>query len=279
VTGCATPSAERLAPEGAPPIAPAKNVVFIHGMFMTPACWEQWLRPFEDAGFAVHTPAWPLHDAPVSAQRQRHPDATLAALTLADVLAHYRGVVDRLPEKPIVVGHSMGGLIAQLLLLEGRAAAAVAIDSAPPQGVISLRWSFLRSNWGAISPFADDHEPLAMSAEQFAYAFANAQGEEAQRALYDVYYVPESRRVGQGPDTDVAAINGAQSRPPLLLIAGQEDHIIPASLNHDNFEEYADADAVTEFRMFEGRDHSLIVSAGHEEISAFVLQWLRDNAR
>ena len=159
------------------------TVVFIHGMFMTPRCWDAWKQRFEQQGFKVLAPAWPLHDGEPAALRARHPDAALGRLTLAEVVDSYAKLIATLDEKPILIGHSMGGLVVQLLLQRGLAAAAVAIDSAPPKGVLSLKWSFLKSNWPVVSPFAKKDQPFLPSVEQFRYAFAHLLSPEAVRAI------------------------------------------------------------------------------------------------
>lgn len=258
-------------------VAPSKTVVFVHGMYMTPLCWEKWEPYFQAKGYKTLAPAWPEHDAPIEEQRKAHPNPKLGALTLDAVLAHYRTVLRGLEEKPILVGHSMGGLIVQILLAEGLGVAGIAIDSAPPKGVISLKYSFLKSNWPAISPSAKLDQPILQSQADFDYAFANCVAEPERKAAFARYAVPESRRVGKGPTTDVAKINFLGKRPPLLLLAGSADHIIPASLNRSNYEKYEQSPSITDFREFEGRCHYTIGQAGWEEVADYILDWVTKN--
>ncbi|OGO47970.1 MAG: hypothetical protein A2W37_13805 [Chloroflexi bacterium RBG_16_63_12] len=152
----------------------SKTIVFIHGMYMTPLCWEQWIGHFQARGYKCLAPAWPGRDKPVATLRKDHPDLQLGQLTFRAVLAHLANILQALDEKPILVGHSMGGLMVQLLLQRALAAAAVAIDSAPPQGVFTTRWSFLKSNWPHINPLAPQSQPIQMSFERFQYTFVNA---------------------------------------------------------------------------------------------------------
>jgi pimeloyl-ACP methyl ester carboxylesterase len=273
--GCAAPL-EMASPRTAatPRAAPSHTVVFIHGMYMTPACWDEWQKHFQDKGYRTFAPAWPEHDAPPEAQRKAHPNARLAALTLDQVVQRYADFVKTLDEPPILVGHSMGGLIVQLLLQRGLGAAGVAIDSAPPKGVISLKYSFLKSNWAVISPSARIEEPIALSFEDFQYAFVNDLPPAVQRAAYDRHVVPESRRVGKGPDTDAAKIEYARPRAPLLFVAGGEDHIIPAGLNRKNYGKYDATPSITDFREFPGRTHWTIAQDGWREVADYVLAWL-----
>ena len=186
---------------------------------------------------------------------------------------------DLLPVPVPVAERPVEELDATLLMAEELGVAGIAIDSAPPKGLISLKWSFLKSNWPVLSPTADIAVPITMSFEQFQYAFTNGMGEAEQRAAYDKYIVPESRRVGKGPTTDVAAIDFSRPRPPLLLIAGDSDHIIPASLNFSNFHLYDKTPALTEYREFAGRNHWLIADSGWQEIATYVLDWLHANGQ
>lgn len=284
MVGCAarqTPVSPVPAPlrgAGLTPGSAARTVVFIHGMFVTPRCWQAWETYFQARGYRTVAPAWPEHERPISEQRHRHPSPALAQLTLEELVRYHREVIKGLDlsedQKPILIGHSMGGLVVQLLLQEGIGAAGVAIDSAPPKGVISLRWSFLRSNWPAISPFASLDEPISMSPAAFAYAFTNTLSPAEQAAAYEEHIVPESRRVGKGPTTAAGAIDFRKPRPPLLLIAGEQDRIIPASLNRKNYERYQASPALTSFQEFPGRDHWLLASTGWQEVADYALAWL-----
>ncbi len=273
VAGCAGRAPQPRSPLEPGRIMHSKTIVFVHGMFVTPTCWKKWQEYFEARGYRTLAPAWPEHDPPASAQRARHPNPALAKLELADLVEHYRQIVRALPEKPILVGHSMGGLIVQLLLQEDLAVAGVAIDSAPPKGVISLAWSFLKSNWPAINPFASKNEPIALDEAAFHYAFTNTLDEARSRAAYAAEVVPESRRVGKGPTGAAAKIDFAHPRPPLLLVAGEKDHIIPATLNQKNFARY-EGPSVTELKTFAGRDHWIIASDGWQEVADYVRGWI-----
>lgn len=252
-----------------------KTIVFLHGMFVTPTCWRLWEEHFQARGYRTLAPAWPEHDPPASAQRARHPNPALARLTLEDLVAHHRRIIEALDDKPILVGHSMGGLLVQLLLQEGLGALGVAIDSAPPKGVITLAWSFLKSNWPAINPFASKEVPIAIDEAAFHYAFTNTLSVEASREAFEAEVVPESRRVGKGPTTAAAAIDFSRPRPPLLLVAGERDHIIPAELNRKNAERYRGPE--TDFKVFPGRDHWIIASDGWREVAELVAGWIEEH--
>ena len=254
----------------------SKTMVFIHGMYMTPLCWEGWISHFQAKGYRCTAPAWPGRDKPVDVLRKNHPDPQLGQLTLRAVIAHLTSVIRALGEKPIIVGHSMGGLIVQLLLQYDLAAAAIAIDSAPPQGVFTAKWSFLKSNWPHINPLAPQGQPVQMTFERFQYTFVNTLPLEEQRAAHEKYVVPESRRVPAESLTNVAHIDFKKPHPPLLLIAGSEDNIIPASLNKSNHAKYQGATSITDFKEFPGRTHYIIGQKNWEEVADYIAAWLND---
>jgi pimeloyl-ACP methyl ester carboxylesterase len=247
-------------------------------MFMTPTCWTEWQRRFEQQGFRTLAPAWPLHEPPAGNVRSHHPEPALGKLTLDDVVEHYAKIINKLDDKPILIGHSMGGLVVQLLLQRGLGVAGIAIDSAPPKGVISLQWSFLKSNWPVISPFVKKDQPCLLTVDQFGYAFAQKLSPTELRAVYEREVVPESRRVGNAPTTSAARIDFSGQRGPLLFIAGGDDHIIPASLNWSNYRKQRESPALTEFREFAGRTHYTLSQPGWEEVADFAISWLRANS-
>jgi pimeloyl-ACP methyl ester carboxylesterase len=252
----------------------SQTIVFIHGMYMNPLCWVGWVDYYTAKGYTCLAPAWPGRDQPVEVLRKNHPDPQLGQLTLSNVLDHYTGVIKKLDEKPIIIGHSMGALAVQLLLQKDMAAAGVAIDSAPPMGVITTKWSFLKSNWPHITPFVSQSSPIEMTFERFQYTFVNGLPLVEQRAAYDRYVVPESRRVPR--ESLTARVDFKKPHAPLLLIAGSADHIIPASLNRSNYARYEKSPSVTGFKEFPGRTHFTIGQNGWEEVAGYVLAWLND---
>lgn len=249
-----------------------KTIVLIHGMFMSPLCWESWIPYYESKGYKVIAPAWPGRDKPNDELRKAHPDAQLAKLKLGDIVEHMESLIKGLDEKPAIIGHSMGGLVVQLLLQRDVAVAGVAIDPAPPAGVLTTAWSFIKSNFPAINPFRLS-QPVMMTFEHFQYAFVNTLPLAEQRAAYDRYMVPESRGVPISSLGAAGKVDFHRPRRPLLITAGEQDHIIPPSLNRSNFEKYTGT-FITDFKMFAGRDHFLIGSRGWKEIADYALEWL-----
>jgi pimeloyl-ACP methyl ester carboxylesterase len=183
--------------------------------------------------------------------------------------------IEALGEKPIIMGHSFGGLLTQLMVQRGLASAAVAIDSVAPQGVLPFEWSFIRSTFPIVNPFIPASRPWYMSLEQFSYAFVNDLPAAEQKAVYDREVVPESRRLGRGGLTSAARIDFRRPHAPLLLIAGEKDHIMPASLNRRNFEKYRKGStSVTDFKLFMGRAHYSILSGPRwQEVADYALDW------
>lgn len=255
---------------------PSKTVVFVHGMYMTPTCWAPWTDYFADRGYRALAPAWPGRDRPVSELRAANPDPTTARLRLRDIIDALTRVVVELDEKPVLIGHSMGGLVVQLVLQQGLASAAVAVDSAPPAGVFTTQLSFLKANWGHITPFASLDSPVVMGFERFQYAFVNDLPLAVQREAFETFVVPESRHVPR--DALGAKIDFSRPHAPLLFIAGSNDHIIPAALNRSNFRRYKAAESVVDYQEFPGRTHFIIGQDNWREVADFTLEWLSRQA-
>ncbi len=239
---------------------------------MNPLCWENWIDYFQSKGYKCLAPAWPGRDKPVALLRNGHIDPLLGKLTLTDVLDHITEVIRDAGEKPVLIGHSMGALVVQLLMQKDVAAAGVAIDSAPPMGVLTAKWSFLKSNWPHITPFVSASHPIEMTFERFQYTFVNGMPLADQKAAYNRYVVPESRRVSRQSLT--ARVDFEKPHPPLLLIAGSIDHIIPASLNKTNYDRYKASNSITDFKEFPGRNHFIIGQPNWEEVASYVHSWL-----
>lgn len=248
----------------------SKTVMFVHGLYMTPLCWENWTQCFEAKGFQTLAPAYPGRDK--SVQKLQTPNASLGRLTLWDILDHLTARLKALDEKPVLVGHSMGGLIVQLLLHRGFASAAVAIDSAAPAGVFTTAFSYLRANWGHVTPFVNINSPVFMSFKRFQYAFVNGMPLDEQRSAFERYVVPESRHIPR--DSLFAKIDFRKPHAPLLLVAGGNDHIIPPGLNKTNFKKYTDRSSTTELKQFPGRNHFILGQRGWEEVADYCMDWI-----
>ena len=253
----------------------SKTVLFIHGLFLSSSSWDHWVEYFEEKGYKAITVSWPGRDKPAAQLRAQHPDPALGQRTLSEVVEHHVKVINSLDEAPIIIGHSLGGLITQLLLNRGLGVAGIVLDSAPPLGVLTTKWSFLKSNFTVLNPLNASSKPYLIPFAKFQYAFVNGQPLEAQRRAYDEQVVPESIRIARGALTPTARIDFKKQHAPLLMIAGENDHIIPASLNKTNFNRYrASSPSMTEFKEFEGRNHYLAGAEGWQEVADYTLDWI-----
>ena len=249
------------------------QIVFIHGNFVSKRCWHPWVARFEARGHPCLAIAWPGRDKPVAELKQNPEDPFLRTLTIGEVIDHHVRTIQALPEKPIIIGHSFGGLLTQLMIQRDLGAAGVAIDSVPPQGVLTFRWSFIRSLWPILNPLAGSR-PYYMPFRHFQYTFVNGAPLDEQRAAYELDVVPESRRLSRGALSRAARVDFARPHAPLLLIAGEKDHIMPASLNRTNHKKYGKSSSRTDFREFPGRTHySVIGGRGWEEVADAALEW------
>jgi alpha-beta hydrolase superfamily lysophospholipase len=246
-------------------------------MFMTSLCWENWVKYYEARGFKVIALNWPGRGEPVKALRKKNPDPELGKLTLTMVVDHFEEFIKKHHENPIIIGHSMGALITQILINRGLGSAGIAIHSAPPAGVFTTKWSFIKANFPMITPFASKKTPHLMSLKQFQYAFVNDMPLKEQEKAYERYVVPESRQVPQESLGRAGRIDFRKEHAPLLLTGGSLDHIIPASLNKSNFEKYKTPNSVTEFIEFPGRNHFVIGQKGWEEVADHCAEWLQKN--
>lgn len=246
-------------------------VLFVHGMYVTGASWAPWRAALESRGHETLAPSWPCRDGAPAALREA-PDPCLESLTLSDVVDQFEAIVRAQPEPPILIGHSMGGLVVQLLLDRGLGHAGVAIDSAPPRGLVSTRWSFLRST----SPFLwPTRAPLPARPRRFRYMFTHTLSEAASREVFETHVVPESRRVGRGPTTRAGRIDFGRERAPLLLVAGGQDRTIPAALTRRNHRRQSRSPAPTDLIELEEATHWTVVGEPGWEITAeHVLDWL-----
>jgi pimeloyl-ACP methyl ester carboxylesterase len=252
----------------------SKTVAFIHGNFVSRHCWDRWVARYEARGYACVAIEWPGRDKPVAALKQNPNDPFLGTLTIETVVDHHVRVLQALPEKPIIIGHSFGGLLTQLMVQRDLAAAAVAIDSVPALGVLTLKWSFIRSLWPVINPFIPASRPYYMPFADFQYSFGNDLPLAEQRAGYDADIVPESRRLSRGALSRAARVDFKRPHAPLLMIAGEKDHIMPASLNRSNHRRYGASPSVADFKEFPGRAHySVIAGPKWEEVADYALDW------
>ncbi len=252
-----------------------KNIVFITGAFVSNACWDEWKIYFEKHGYNTSAPPWPYKNGTASALRKRRPnDIDLATLTLSELVNHYVNVVTSHSEKPIVIGHSLGGLITQILVNRDLVAAGVAIHSLTPLGIIPYEFSFLKAGLKSLGFFTSVNKTYMMSFSDWQYAFVNGMPLKEQQAAYEKFAIPESKTVTRGGLTKAAKVDFQKSHPPLLLTAGSIDHIIPAHLNIRNFNKYHKNGSVLDYKEFPERNHFVLGQPGWENDADYIFKWL-----
>ena len=254
-------------------------VVFIHGLWLHATSWESWADLFSEAGYDPIAPGWPGDADTVEASRA-NPDS-IADHGIDDVTRHYQAIIDTLPARPILIGHSFGGMIAEKLLGLDYGAAAIGIDAAQIKGVLPLPLSALHSTLPVFKNPANKHKAVSLTAEQFRYSFGNAVSEQESGELYERWAIPAPGK----PLFEAAAANFSlhspakvntanEGRGPLLLIMGGRDHTVPEAITKATVKQYRHSSAVTELEEFPDRGHSLTIDSGWREVADVCLAWL-----
>ncbi|HXW34726.1 MAG TPA: alpha/beta hydrolase [Acidimicrobiales bacterium] len=263
-------------------VAGNKPAVFIHGLWLHSTSWSPWVELFRESGYEPVAPGWPNEPQTVEEARE-HPEA-VANVGIDEITSHMSEIIDGLEGNPVLVGHSFGGLIAEKLLGEGYGAAAVAIDPAQIKGVLPLPLAQLRASLPALGNPANRHKAISLTSKEFRFGFGNAVTQEESDALFERWTIPSPAR----PLFEAATANFSlhspakvetenEERGPLLLISGTKDHTVPDKVTRSTLKQYRDSAAVTEFKQFEGRGHSLTIDAGWKDVANAVLDWLKVN--
>jgi non-heme chloroperoxidase len=255
-------------------------VVFVHGLWLLANSWDRWAELFENAGYSALTPGWP-DDPETVADAKRNPDV-FAGKSVGQAAGHAADLIGKLNEKPAVIGHSFGGLLAQILAGQGLAAVSVAIDPAPFRGVLPLPLSALRAASPVLRNPLNSRRAVPLTYEQFRYAFANAVDEDEAKDLYETYAVPTSgmplfqaATANLNPLTEVKADTGNPARGPLLIISGEHDHTVPRAIAHASFKKQQRNSGVTEFIELPRRGHSLTIDGGWHEVAGTALAFVK----
>jgi non-heme chloroperoxidase len=255
-------------------------VVFVHGLWLLPSSWDRWAELFETAGYVALTPGWP-DDPETTAQASEHPEV-FAGKSIGQVADHFAAIVGSLARKPAIVGHSFGGLLAQILAGRSLAAVSVAIDPAPFRGVLPLPMSALRSASAALGNPANRQRAVPLTYDQFRYAFANAVSEDDAKQLYETFAVPapglpvfQAAAANFNPWTEAKVDTENPDRGPLLLISGEKDHTVPWAVTNAAYKRQQRNENVTEIVEIPGRGHSLTIDNGWRDVADAALAFVQ----
>jgi len=257
-----------------------RPVVFIHGLWLLPSSWERWAALYEEAGYTALTPGWP-DDPDTVEEANAHPEV-FAHKTVGQVADHFDKIVRTLDKKPVIIGHSFGGLLAQILAGRGLASATVAIDPAPFRGVLPLPFSALKSAWPVLGNPANRNRAVPLTYDQFRFGFANAVSEDEAKALYARFAVPASgaplfqaATANFNPWTEAAVNTENPSRGPLLIMSGEKDHTVPWAIANASFKLQQRNAGVTEIVEMKDRGHALTIDSGWREVATTSLAFVR----
>ena len=253
--------------------------MLIHGAWLSSQSWENFADYFGDEGFEVTAPEWPRKQGDV--EKLRADAGELEGLGLNEIVDHYESQIRALDEPPVLIGHSYGGLIVELLLDRGLGRAGVAMSPAPPKGILVLPFSTLKAGAPALAHPSKWHGVVPLTLEEFTYGFVNTFSPEEAAAAYEKYAVPETGQIFYEagfanfhlhPPTEVHF--ASDDRAPLLIVGAEKDNTVPASLSHKQYEKYERSNAKTDYVEFPGRPHLMMVAEGWEEIAARIQSWL-----
>jgi pimeloyl-ACP methyl ester carboxylesterase len=254
-------------------------VVFVHGLWLLPSSWDRWATMFEEAGYTTLTPGWP--DDPETVEEAKAKPDVFAHKTVGQIADHVDDVIGGLSKPPVIVGHSFGGLLAQILAGRGLASATVAIDPAPFRGVLPLPISALRSAAPVLSNPANRNRAVPLTYEQFRYGFANAVTEDEARELYDTFAVPgsgaplfQAAAANLNPRTEAKVDSENPERGPLLIISGEKDNTVPWAIANASYKKQARNEGVTEIVEIPGRGHALVIDSGWREVADTALAFV-----
>jgi pimeloyl-ACP methyl ester carboxylesterase len=255
-------------------------VVFVHGLWLLPSSWNRWAALFEQGGYTAVTPGWP-DDPDTVAEANAHP-GVFAKKTIKHVADQFAGVISRLDKQPAVIGHSFGGLIAQILAGRGLSVATVAIDAAPSRGVLPLPISSLRAARPVLGNPFNRHRAVPLTYGQFRYAFANAVSDDEAKELFATFAVPapgaplfQAAAANLNPWTEAKVDNRNPARGPMLIISGERDHTVPRALSDATFKRQKRNPGVTEFVEMKNRGHSLTIDHGWRDVADTALAFLQ----
>jgi pimeloyl-ACP methyl ester carboxylesterase len=255
-------------------------VVFIHGLWLLPTSWDNWVQLAEENGYAGVTPSWP--DDPETVEEARANPDVFANKNLAQIADHTADVIGKLSKKPAVMGHSTGGLLAQIIAGRGLSAATVAIDPGPFRGVLPLPLAALKSASPVLKNPANRGKAVTLTLDQFKYGWANALSDDEAKQLYDTYHVAapgialnQMANANLNPFTEAKADTKNPDRGPLLIIDGEKDNTVPWAIANASYKRQKRNPGVTEIVKIPNRGHSLTIDSGWREVAQTALDFVK----
>jgi non-heme chloroperoxidase len=255
-------------------------VVFVHGLWLLPSSWERWAAFFEEAGYVALTPGWP-GDPETVAEAKANPEV-FAGKGIGEIADYQEGIIRRLDRRPVVIGHSFGGLLTEILAGRGLAAASVAISPAPFRGVLPLPVSALRSGSPVLRNPANWNRAVPLTYEQFRYAFANVVGEDEAKELYLGYSVPgpgeplfQAAAANLNPWSEAKVDTRNPERGPMLIISAESDHTVPWAIANASYKKQMRNVGVTEIVKLPNRGHSLTIDEGWRGVAQTALEFVK----
>src|SRR5439155_14665412 len=255
-------------------------VVFVHGLWLLPSSWDRWAALFEEAGYVALAPGWP--DDPQTVEEARAHPEVFAGKGIGEIADHHEAIVRQLERKPVMVGHSFGGLLTQILAGRGLAAASVAISPAPFRGVLPLPFSALRSGSAVLRNPANWNRAVPLTFEQFRYSFANAVDEDEAEELYHGYSVPgsgepifQAAAANFNPWSEAKVDTKNSERGPMLIVSADRDHTVPWAIANASYKKQTQNEGVTEIVKFEDRGHALTIDNGWREVAEAALAFVQ----
>jgi len=263
------------------PVKPA--ILLIHGLWMTPLCFEDWITRYEAAGYQVLAPGWPGVDDRTPQEIRANPKP-LEGLSISTIVNNYVEIIKNLPTKPIIMGHSFGGLFVQILISRDMGAAGVGISPAQPAGILKLKPSTVKASWGVLGNPLTFNAAVPFSEKQFHYAFGNHLSEAESKKLWERYAIPSAAHVlWQGAlaavhqkGTDAHVDFEKPGRAPLLLMGGTKDHVVPVEVVEAEKQHYKGKEVV-DVKIWEGRTHGIVNQEGWEQVADYALQWAEEH--
>jgi non-heme chloroperoxidase len=257
-------------------------VVFIHGLWLLPSSWDNWVEFFEENGYSGLTPDWP--DDPETVEEARANPDVLAGKKLEQIAKHTEEVIAALDKKPVIMGHSTGGLLTFMLAGRGIAVASVPIDPGPFRGVLPLPLAALRSAWPVLGNPFNRGRAVTLTQEQFDYGWANALSPEESKELYETYHVAapgvalmQMANANLNPFTEAKADSKNPDRGPMLIVSGERDHTVPWAIANAAYKRQKRNPGVTEIVEMPNRGHALTIDSGWRKVALTALDFLKKN--